>query len=79
MLPAKREPKVAGPRIKSEVTIWVGWQYANSYADGLVAMQREKLREYAQRTDLSDKAREYAVWDLMRFTSEVMKGNVPLG
>lgn len=52
---------------------------ANGYADGLVTMQREKLREFAQRTDLSDEAREYAVWDLMRFTSEVMKGNVPLG
>ncbi|MEL6707485.1 MAG: hypothetical protein AAFP79_04305 [Pseudomonadota bacterium] len=49
-----------------------GW----TKAVGLVAMQRENWSGYAQRTDLSDEAREYVVWDLMHFTSEVMKGNV---
>jgi hypothetical protein len=51
----------------------------NGYADGLVAMQREKLREYATRTDISDKAREYATIHLMMFSEDVMRGKVKLG
>lgn len=51
----------------------------NGYADGLVAMQRQKLREFATRTDISDRARHYATMDLMRFSEEVMLGQVKLG
>lgn len=52
---------------------------ANGYADGLVAMQREKLREFATRVDISDKAREYATLDLMMFSENLMRGKVKLG
>jgi hypothetical protein len=52
---------------------------ANGYADGLVTMQREKLREFATRTDIPDRAREYATLDLMRFSEELMRGKVKLG
>lgn len=51
----------------------------NGYAVGLVAMQREKLREFATRTDISDKAREYATFDLMMFSENLMRGKVKLG
>ncbi|WP_066532406.1 hypothetical protein [Erythrobacter sp. CCH5-A1] len=52
---------------------------ANGYHDGLVAMQREKLREFATRTDISDEARKYATLDLMMFSENLMRGKVKLG
>lgn len=51
----------------------------NGYADGLVAMQRQKLREFATRTDISEEARKYATLDLMMFSESVMRGKVKLG
>ncbi|ASJ90830.1 hypothetical protein [Porphyrobacter sp. CACIAM 03H1] len=51
----------------------------NGYADGLVALQREKLHEYATRADLSEEARKYATIHLMMFSEEVMRGKVKLG
>jgi hypothetical protein len=51
----------------------------NGYADGLVAMQRKQLREFATRPDLTDRARHYATLDLMRFSEEIMLGKVKLG
>jgi len=52
---------------------------ANGFADGLVAMQREKLREFATRTDISDEARRYATLDLMMWSENLMRGKVKLG
>ncbi len=51
----------------------------NGYADGLVQMQREKLREFATRTDIRNEARKYATFDLMMFSEELMLGKVKLG
>lgn len=51
----------------------------NGYNDGLIVMQREKLREFATRPDLTDNARKYATFDLMHFSEEVMMGKVKLG
>ncbi len=51
----------------------------NGYNDGLVTLQREKLHEFATRTDISDNARKYATFDLMHFSQEVMMGKVRLG
>lgn len=51
----------------------------NGYNDGLAVMQREKLREFATRSDLNDHARKYATFDLMMFSEEVMMGKVKLG
>jgi hypothetical protein len=51
----------------------------NGYDDGLVTMQRNQLRQFATRPDLSDEARRYATFDLMMFSQEVMQGKVKLG
>lgn len=51
---------------------------ANGFNDQLTEMQRGQLSEWASRTDLSDEGRMYAVINLHRFSSEVLKGNVAL-
>ena len=51
----------------------------NGYADELLDMQREKLREFATRPDLTDDARKYATLHLMMFSEEVLMGKVALG
>ncbi|WP_143738142.1 hypothetical protein [Erythrobacter donghaensis] len=51
----------------------------NGYADGLVGLQRQKLREFATRTDISDEARKYAIFDLMMFSQDVMQRKVKIG
>lgn len=50
----------------------------NGFADGLAQMQAQTLKGFAKEYP-GDEARSYAVFDLLRYSSDVMKGKVKLG